>query len=244
MVGERPKYRDSYLRAVRRLRRSSGGRAAAMEEAVGGDFEQLGILERELLVSQGLAPGGFLIDVGCGSGRLAVQLVDYLTGRYLGTDVVPDLLDHARGLVRRPDWRFEVVDQLAIPAEDAEADMVCFFSVMTHLLHEESYRYLEEARRVVRPGGKVVFSFLEFGVDEHWAVFEMNLKSIGQDGVLNQFIDPAAISVWARHLDMEIAGIYHGDVPNIPLSEEVSAKVDPKFGSMGSIGQSVAVLVR
>ena len=43
-----------------------------------------------------------------------------------------------------------------IPAPDGEADMVCFFSVLTHLLHEESYVYLQDARRVLKPTGKLV----------------------------------------------------------------------------------------
>lgn len=214
-----------------------------MEAAVGGDFERLGILERELLVSEGLKADSFLVDVGCGSGRLAVQLVDVLQGRYLGTDVVPDLLDHARRIVRRPDWRFELVRSLEIPTADGEADMVCFFSVFTHLLHEESYRLLEEARRVVKPTGKVVFSFLDFSVDAHWPVFEANLRSIGTQTILNQFIDPAAIPVWARHLGMEVAAVYRADVPSIPLSASATTALDLPAGSLGTVGQSVAVLV-
>ena len=51
---------------------------------------------------------------------------------------------------------------LYIPAPDACADMVCAFSVFTHLLHTETYLYLEDIRRVLRPGGRLVFSFLEF----------------------------------------------------------------------------------
>src|SRR3712207_6851625 len=45
----------------------------------------------------------------------------------------------------------------------------------SHLLHEESYLYLMEAHRALRPGGRVVFSFLEFPVPEAWKVFEANL---------------------------------------------------------------------
>jgi SAM-dependent methyltransferase len=243
MARRKPDYRGSYNREVRRLHKEKG-RATAMKLAVGGHFEQVGLIERELLISEGLAPGDSLIDVGCGSGRLAVQLVDYLEGPYLGTDVVPDLIKAARKLVDRPDWRFEVVRDLMIPAGDATADMVCFFSVMTHLLHEESYRYLEEARRVCRIGGRVVFSFHDFAAKDNWSVFEENLKKIGNEGVLNQFIDPAAIPVWSKHLGMEVAAIYSTDVPHIPLAEATLAKITQREGSLGWLGQTVAVLVR
>ena len=47
------------------------------------------------------------------------------------------LQNHAKTLVPNDErWRFERVDRLAFPAMDKEADMVCFFSVFTHLLHE------------------------------------------------------------------------------------------------------------
>src|SRR4051812_2923054 len=50
----------------------------AMAEAVGGEFEAVGALERDLLIQYGLGPDDYLVDVGCGSGRLASALADYL----------------------------------------------------------------------------------------------------------------------------------------------------------------------
>src|SRR5471032_314744 len=71
---------------------------AALEAAVGGEFVTIGKLERALLCSLGLADDHFVVDVGCGSGRLAHQLAAFPELRYLGTDVVPDRLDQARKL--------------------------------------------------------------------------------------------------------------------------------------------------
>ena len=45
---------------------------------------------------------------------------------YLGTDVVPELLNFAKANFNRQDWNFELVDQQKIPAEDESVDMVCF----------------------------------------------------------------------------------------------------------------------
>jgi ubiquinone/menaquinone biosynthesis C-methylase UbiE len=84
---------------------------------------------------------------------------------YLGTDVVPGFLAYAQE--RCPGWRFDLVESLKIPAPDASADFVFFFSVLTHLSHQEGGFYLSEAKRVLRPGGKIVTSFirpLEWGV--------------------------------------------------------------------------------
>src|SRR5689334_3179458 len=98
-------YRQRYLDHVRRLR-ANHPTSRAMELAVGGEFAAFGVLERELLIRHGLRPDHFLIDVGCGSGRLAVALREYLRGPYLGIDVVPELLQYAQSITARPDWRF------------------------------------------------------------------------------------------------------------------------------------------
>src|SRR5947209_10750087 len=118
----------------------------AMQFAIGGEFEAFGFIETELLRHAGLRKSDYVIDVGCGSGRLAKPLAGFLEGAYLGTDIVPELVSYAKKLVNRPDWRFQVVKRLEIPEKDGQADFVCFFSVLTHLSHEDSYRYLREAR--------------------------------------------------------------------------------------------------
>lgn len=183
----------------------------AMKLAVGGEFEAIGLLERETLIHFGLPRDGYLIDVGCGSGRLAKPLSEYLTGRYLGIDIVPELVAYARSIVPDPDWRFEVAKGLVIPEKDGRADMVCFFSVFTHLLHEQSYLYLLEAKRVLKPDGKIVFSFLDFSIPEHWPVFEFNVKDVGVNShPLNMFISKDAIMVWAERLDLNVLHLHDG----------------------------------
>lgn len=201
----------------------------AMEHAIGGGFEQIGAIELGILKHYGLPADGHLVDVGCGSGRLARPLAAYLNGTYLGIDLVPDLVAHARRIAARPDWRFEVIDHIAIPEADGRADMVCFFSVLTHLLHEQSFWYLEEARRVLKPGGKVVFSFLEFAEPGHMPIFWSTLAAAKAQVVapMNVFIERNAIHRWADALGMELLEIRGG-------GEAVCAE--------GNLGQALAVL--
>lgn len=202
----------------------------AMEEAVGGgDFAAIGGIMSGLLRHYGLPADGYLIDVGCGSGRLAKPISAYLKGRYLGFDLVPELVAHARKIVGRPDWRFEVIEHIEIPEQDGAADMVCFFSVLTHLLHEQGYWYLEEARRVLKPGGRIVFSFLEFAEPAHWQVFADTLEATKQRQIfpLNVFIDRDALPVWAEHLGLEVVDI-----------RGAAEVVAPE----GNLGQAICVL--
>ena len=46
------------------------------------------------------------------------------------------------------------------PFEDDSVDVACAFSVFTHIEHEDTYRYLKDALRIVRPGGRFIFSCL------------------------------------------------------------------------------------
>jgi SAM-dependent methyltransferase len=212
-----------------------------MSLAVGGQFRSFGVLMRQVLVDAGLRDSDYLIDVGCGSGRLSHTLT---LERYLGTDVVPDLLAYARSLCPNPRWRFALVNDICIPEVDGAADMVCLFSVFTHLLHEDSYRYLLEAHRVLKPGGKVVFSFLEFRVHCTWTVFSamVDARSQGAGHPHNQFIGRDAIECWASHAGFRIDAFFDGDVPHIAVGEPLTSDEGRVIEGKASFGQSVCVL--
>lgn len=217
-------YSDTYHRHVDNLQKQLP-REQAMEAAVGGNFERFGQAMRDILAANGLRPNHYLVDVGCGSGRLAHTLD---VAQYLGTDVVPDLLAYARTICPNPAWRFEQVTDLVIPENDGVADMVCFFSVFTHLLHEDSYRYLMEARRVLKPGGRIVISFLEFLNGATWDVFRAAIDNRMTEHT--QFLSRDALEAWALHLPLRLVSFHDGSKPYTPDSPV--------------LGQSICVLER
>jgi SAM-dependent methyltransferase len=60
---------------------------------IGGLWDELGQLQLDFLVAQGLKPHHTLLDIGCGSLRAGVKLIKYLdTGNYFGTDLNEPLL--------------------------------------------------------------------------------------------------------------------------------------------------------
>jgi SAM-dependent methyltransferase len=188
----------------------------AMELAVGGgSFEVVGAAEAALMRQAGLSEGQFVIDLGCGCGRLAVRLSKQF-GRgisYLGTDVVPELLDYARER-SDPSYRFALTEGLNIPAEDNSVDFVSAFSLFTHLPLYETLTYLREAHRVLKPYGTIIFSFHEVWTNP-WFFIRVKRAELGNfeprqmrfvrvpGGVSTYFFSRSTITHSTRRLGFE-----------------------------------------
>jgi ubiquinone/menaquinone biosynthesis C-methylase UbiE len=214
----------------------------AAELAVGGDFDAVGKLEFALLRSLGLKPNHTVVDVGCGSGRLAIHLAKWLSGQYYGSDILEPLLGHAKSLCERPDWHFTRTDGETIPVPDGAADYVCFFSVLTHINHEDSWRYILEAKRVLKPGGKIVCSFLEFKIRGCWAIFREDVKDRSPNKVLNQFLSRDALEAFAYNAGLRILSFFDGDKPHFPIEGEILFENGHRVSDMGNLGQSICVI--
>ena len=198
----------------------------AMAEAVGGDFATIGPIERDILRWAGLRDGMALIDMGCGSGRLAKAIEGHFAIDYTGVDAVQPLLDYARR--RMPQhFKFVAIDDLSLPLPAASADMIAVFAVFAHMLASEAFLYLRDMRRVLKPGGCVVMSFLEISEPAHWADFMAEVESLAGMPFLHQFVERPMIEEWCKRLDF--------------VRETFVGRADAPWGT-GALGQAVAIL--
>ncbi|PTY04981.1 class I SAM-dependent methyltransferase [Opitutaceae bacterium EW11] len=220
------------------------GREAAMDLVVGGQYRQIGLLESSALITLGLQREHTLIDIGCGSGRLPFALRDYLSGHFVGTDILDELLIYAKEKCGRPGWEFFPTFDPIIPKPDGTADFVTFFSVFTHLLDEDIYRFLTEACRVAKPGATIVFSFLDFECELHWPVFESTLANRNPNRVLNKFVSKGAIRRWCRQIGLREEAIHDGNERWISLTEPFTYTDGRQAEGIVEFGQSVAVFRR
>jgi SAM-dependent methyltransferase len=213
----------------------------AMALAVGGDWEETRALLIGALILAGVREADSIVDVGCGSGRLAGAIANHFNGEYLGTDVVPELLDFARSQVENNNFRFLPSDGVSVPAKSESANIVCFFSVFTHLPHEAIYTYLREARRILRPGGKIVASFLEFEDPALWPVFDSMVENITTLNHHNQFTHRDDLTLFCSHLDLEVSAFIGATEPLVPLA--LTNGFEPT-GEMRHFGQALMILQR
>lgn len=88
---------QSFVRMLLRLARPEGERGIRRlghREYVGGNWDEIGQLQFDFLVSRGLRPEHYLLDIACGSLRLGVKAVPYLqAGHYLGIDKEAALIE-------------------------------------------------------------------------------------------------------------------------------------------------------
>src|SRR6516162_2008449 len=102
----------------------------------------------------GLEEGARVLDVGCGTGRLAHWIAERVgvTGTVTGIDPLEERIHIARS--RGGNVRFEVGQAEDLRAfEDASFDAVCMSAVL-HWVTDKA-KALAEVRRVLRPGGRL-----------------------------------------------------------------------------------------
>ncbi|MDB6127735.1 MAG: methyltransferase domain protein [Verrucomicrobia bacterium] len=214
--------------------------AAAL--AVGGEFYTVGALEYYVLKAHGLNESTHVVDIGCGTGRLAAQLASRKHPHYSGFDIMESAVTYARKLCQMPAWKFGVTDGLRVDVPDASGDMACFFSVFTHITHEHTFLYLKETARLLKPGGIVIFTYLEFAIPSHWDAFAKAVSNFGNDGEPVVFLDRAGITQFANYLDFEVLALVDGDKPTFPIEEELTLQSCVIMKDRGLLGQSIAIL--
>jgi ubiquinone/menaquinone biosynthesis C-methylase UbiE len=112
---------------------------------------------RERLAAQvldGLPSGGSVVDVGCGTGTTAIALAARGV-EVIGVDGDPEVLAiaHAKPGASAVQWRKGTATALPIAGESA--DRVVMSLLLHHLGGEARRTALAEARRVLRPGGRL-----------------------------------------------------------------------------------------
>jgi SAM-dependent methyltransferase len=105
-----------------------------------------------LIEFAGVGQGASVLDVGCGTGNLALALLQSpKVGKVYGIDFSQSYIDHAANRSRDPRVEFKVADACALPFGDASFDHALSMLVLQFI--PQANRAIREMRRVLRPGG-------------------------------------------------------------------------------------------
>ncbi len=145
-----------------------------LRDVGGTDFAATGQEFLKLFIQIGhLQPDERILEIGCGSGRMAIPLTRYVSpaGAYTGIDIVQrSIVWCQRNISRRsPNFSFLHADlynerynptgchqarDYTFPFKDGSFDFIFLTSVFTHLLPEDAEHYLSEIARLLRRNGR------------------------------------------------------------------------------------------
>jgi SAM-dependent methyltransferase len=148
----------------------------------------IGIFQTLIYQNLSKSNNNFILDVGCGSGLLAISSEPFIRpkGQYTGIDVNRNFIDISEKNYKDKWFKFlylSVFNSVYSPSiNETEAskpwdvssesqDLVTALSVWTHLNEQHSTFYLEEVSRVLKPGAKAIITF--FVLDNN---YERSLK--------------------------------------------------------------------
>lgn len=116
-----------------------------------------------------LEPGESVLDVGCGTGTLAIAAKRRVgpSGMVHGIDASPEMIARATHKAGKADvdvtFRTAIIETLPFP--DRQFDVVFSTMMLHHLPRATREQGAREIRRVLKPGGRVLA--VEFGMPAH-----------------------------------------------------------------------------
>lgn len=175
-----------------------------------------------------------VLEIGCGLGRTAFPLRFVLTvGTYDGFDICAYKIEFLRRVFepRYPNFRFRHADvqntrynpqgtlgssTYRFEFDDESFDVVYAASVFTHLVPDGTARYFREAGRVLRPGGRAVFSIFLLdwyrpserrppGFDNRYFDFDYSYEGYGNDFAIVDPANPEETTAYSSRLLEQLA---------------------------------------
>ncbi len=102
-----------------------------------------------------LAAGKNVLDLGCNIGY-GTSILSEQAGRTVGADVSRRAVAAARKKFKRDNIEFKLLGSDHLPFFGGEFDLVTSFQVIEHVI--DTGRYLNDIKRVLRPGGVALFT--------------------------------------------------------------------------------------
>lgn len=174
----------------------------------------LGPVWRRMVAEVGrlTVPSAKVVDFGCGPGTVLKQLAKARPDlEVTGVDIDAKMLSIAGR--RLPQARLVQASIAAVPLEDQSADLILSSLVFHHLDHDLKHGALQEANRILKPGG--VFLLCDFSVPT---------TKLGR-----------AINYWFGKVETGVKDQSDGEL--LEIGERASLRLMPQWTHLGCITQ-------
>ncbi len=164
---------------------------------------------KRLLEPAHLRPGESVLDVGCGTGSLAIAAKRRVgvTGSVYGIDASAPMIARARNKAKRAGAEIVFENGVAesLPFPDARFDAVLNTVMLHHLPRKVRQQCVREMRRVLKPGGRLLA--VEFGgaaphgkgpiahLHRHGQIKPRELADLVSDAGLT-IVDSGSLGIW------------------------------------------------
>jgi len=151
---------DPYMKITEQPEQLLAGLSAVLEMRA-AEPEQTAIRTKVMMEALDGLKDAVVLEVGCGTGAVARSIAT-LPGvaKVIGVDPSPFFLDKARAA--SSEISFQEASSTKLPCDDESVDLVVFWSVLCHVPKDEHAQSLLEAKRVLKPAGRIVLSDNDF----------------------------------------------------------------------------------
>ncbi len=139
------------------------------KSAIGGMWEEIGLLQYEFMVNKNLQPHHKMLDIGCGTLRGGRHFIKYLNANnYYGMDISVRAIEYANQLVQQ-EGLSEKTPHLSVSEKNLKFyefpresfDFILAQSVFTHLKPEHIKECFENIRHIMHKNSVFYFTYFK-----------------------------------------------------------------------------------
>jgi SAM-dependent methyltransferase len=134
---------------------------------------------KHLMELAGVRPEDDILEFGCGVGRIGLELASRCRS-WTGADISANMLaTAAKRLEGVSNVRLVRLQQIGLDQLDNNSfDLVYSTNMLAHLDEMDRWRYVKDAFRVLRAGGRICIDNLDLESEEVWAAFARSAESL------------------------------------------------------------------
>jgi SAM-dependent methyltransferase len=171
---------------------------------------------RQMSAALDLQPDDRVLELGCGLGRIGRELAPSCA-HWTGVDISGEMIRFARQRLSGFDnVSFHQLERSSLAMfDDNSFDKAYSLAVLCHMDKEDLFLYLEELRRVLKPGGMLYADTWNLANPTGWKrwmyevrFWQQSSQAQRKDIARNQFCSPDELGLYARQAGLDVLACF------------------------------------